>query len=138
MDVGAGVLLSAITYEIVPESMIIGAGMELYFALGALAFFVFEWLVDRRVWARCPGICFWSDVDYAGRRDDAGSVRARRQAGRPIYSPGIPGSGNTVINPVTLCPLRNYKDFYEGCYSQGMQQAKLNSNQSHGTAACMV
>lgn len=48
MGIGAGALLSAIAYELVPESMITGAGMALAFALGALAFFAGDWLVDRR------------------------------------------------------------------------------------------
>lgn len=48
MGVGAGALISAIAYELVPESVLVGRGMALAFALGALAFFVGDWLVDRR------------------------------------------------------------------------------------------
>jgi zinc transporter, ZIP family len=48
MGIGGGALLSAIAYELVPESAIAGRGMALAFALGALAFFVGDWLVDRQ------------------------------------------------------------------------------------------
>ena len=39
MGFGAGALVSAIAYELVPESMLGHSGMALGFALGALAFF---------------------------------------------------------------------------------------------------
>jgi ZIP family zinc transporter len=48
MGFGAGALISAIAYELVPESALGGAGMGVAFALGALAFFGGDWLVDRR------------------------------------------------------------------------------------------
>jgi zinc transporter, ZIP family len=48
MGIGAGALISAIAYELVPESMLEGPGMALAFGLGALAFFGGDWLVDRR------------------------------------------------------------------------------------------
>ena len=48
MGFGAGALLSAIAYELVPESALAGWGMAVAFGLGALAFFVGDWLVDRR------------------------------------------------------------------------------------------
>ena len=48
MGIGAGALISAIAYELVPESAIAGGGMALAFTLGALAFFAGDWLVDRR------------------------------------------------------------------------------------------
>jgi ZIP family zinc transporter len=48
MGVGAGALVSAIAYELVPESVLGGQGMALAFALGALAFFAGDRLVDRR------------------------------------------------------------------------------------------
>ncbi len=50
MGIGSGAmaLISAIAYELVPESMLVGPGMALAFALGALAFFAGDWLVDRR------------------------------------------------------------------------------------------
>jgi ZIP family zinc transporter len=48
MGVGAGALISAIAYELVPESVLVGRGMAPAFALGALAFFVGDWLVDRQ------------------------------------------------------------------------------------------
>ena len=47
MGFGAGALLSAIAYELVPESALAGWGMAVAFGLGALAFFVGDWLVDR-------------------------------------------------------------------------------------------
>lgn len=47
MGIGAGALISAIAYELVPESMLSGAGMAMAFALGALAFFGGDWLVDH-------------------------------------------------------------------------------------------
>ena len=48
MGIGAGALISAIAYELVPESAIAGGSMALAFTLGALAFFAGDWLVDRR------------------------------------------------------------------------------------------
>jgi len=49
MGFGAGTLLSAVAYQLVPESSLdkgldIGVGL----ALGALTYFVADWLVDRR------------------------------------------------------------------------------------------
>jgi ZIP family zinc transporter len=48
MGIGAGALISAIAYELVPESTLGGAGMGLTLALGAITFFVGDWIVDRR------------------------------------------------------------------------------------------
>jgi zinc transporter, ZIP family len=47
MGFGAGALISAIAYELVPESAISGWGIAAAFALGALAFFFGDWLVDH-------------------------------------------------------------------------------------------
>jgi ZIP family zinc transporter len=56
MGFGAGALISAIAYELVPESMLNGAGMAVAFGLGALAFFAGDWLVDRRGGGERKGI----------------------------------------------------------------------------------
>jgi ZIP family zinc transporter len=48
MGFGAGALISAIAYELVPESMMLGPGMAVAFTAGALLFFAGDWLVDRR------------------------------------------------------------------------------------------
>jgi zinc transporter, ZIP family len=48
MGIGAGALISAIAYELVPESLLTGWNMALAFMLGAVAFFVGDWLVDHR------------------------------------------------------------------------------------------
>ncbi len=48
MGIGGGALLSAIAYELIPESKLGGGGMALFFCLGALTFFVGDWLIDRR------------------------------------------------------------------------------------------
>lgn len=48
MGFGAGALLSAIAYELVPESMFHGWGMVIAFCFGALAFFGADWWIDRR------------------------------------------------------------------------------------------
>jgi len=48
MGIGAGALISAIAYELVPESVMNGVDMALAFLLGALAFFVGDWIVDGR------------------------------------------------------------------------------------------
>jgi len=48
MGFGAGALISAIAYELVPESSVAGAESALAFGLGALAFFGGDWLVDRQ------------------------------------------------------------------------------------------
>lgn len=48
MGIGAGALISAIAYELVPESALAGVGMAAAFGLGAIAFFAGDWLVDGR------------------------------------------------------------------------------------------
>lgn len=48
MGIGAGALVAAIAYELVPESALGGWGMGLAFGLGAVAFFLGDWFVDRR------------------------------------------------------------------------------------------
>jgi ZIP family zinc transporter len=48
MGVGSGALISAIAYELIPESMLQGGKMVLPFLLGAFAFFGADWLIDRR------------------------------------------------------------------------------------------
>jgi zinc transporter, ZIP family len=48
MGFGAGALISAIAYELVPESAVGGWSMAISFVLGALAFFGGDWLVDHR------------------------------------------------------------------------------------------
>jgi ZIP family zinc transporter len=48
MGIGAGALLSAIAYELVPESAWVGLGMAIAFCFGALAFFAADWMIDRR------------------------------------------------------------------------------------------
>lgn len=48
MGLGAGALIAAIAYELVPLSEFDAWGMALAFGLGAIAFFVGDWLIDRR------------------------------------------------------------------------------------------
>jgi ZIP family zinc transporter len=48
MGIGAGSLISAIAYELVPESALSGPGTPLAFSLGALAFFAGDWIIDQR------------------------------------------------------------------------------------------
>jgi len=49
MGIGAGALISAIAYELVPESVLGAAkGMGVAFMLGAFVFFIGDWLIDRR------------------------------------------------------------------------------------------
>jgi ZIP family zinc transporter len=48
MGIGAGALVSAIAYELIPESRFGGLDMAIAFGLGALAFFAGDWLVDHR------------------------------------------------------------------------------------------
>ena len=48
MGIGGGALIGAIAYELVPESAFGGLDIALAFGLGAIAFFVGDWLVDRR------------------------------------------------------------------------------------------
>ncbi len=47
MGFGAGALISAIAYELVPESILTGLDVVLSFGLGALAFFLGDRLIDR-------------------------------------------------------------------------------------------
>jgi ZIP family zinc transporter len=48
MGFGAGALLSAIAYELIPSTEFGWRGSALAVALGALTFFVGDWLIDRR------------------------------------------------------------------------------------------
>ena len=48
MGFGAGALLSAIAYELVPETALGGGYMALAFCIGALTFFGADWLIDHR------------------------------------------------------------------------------------------
>lgn len=48
MGFGAGALLSAIAYELVPASMPAGPGVAVAFLAGAFAFFGGDWIVDGR------------------------------------------------------------------------------------------
>jgi ZIP family zinc transporter len=48
MGFGAGALLSAVAYELVPEAALAGAGVPLAVGAGALVFFGADWLVDRQ------------------------------------------------------------------------------------------
>ena len=48
MGIGAGALISAIAYELVPKSILTGPDVMLAFALGALAFFAGDWIINRR------------------------------------------------------------------------------------------
>jgi ZIP family zinc transporter len=47
MGFGAGALISALAYELVPESVIQGWEAPVLFAAGAAVFFVGDWLIDR-------------------------------------------------------------------------------------------
>lgn len=48
MGFGAGALLSAIAYELIPASAFAAGNMAAAFCLGALAFFGADWLIDQR------------------------------------------------------------------------------------------
>ena len=48
MGFGAGALLSAIAYELIPESVLGGASMGLAFIIGAFTFFGADWFIDHR------------------------------------------------------------------------------------------
>ena len=48
MGLGAGALIGAIAYELIPEALLIEPGTVLVCALGAIAYFAADWIVDRR------------------------------------------------------------------------------------------
>jgi ZIP family zinc transporter len=48
MGIGAGALIAAIAYELIPESNIASWGVVLAFGLGAVAFFLGDWAIDHR------------------------------------------------------------------------------------------
>jgi ZIP family zinc transporter len=49
MGFGAGTLLSAIAYELIPESNLeYGPGIAIAFLIGALTYYVADWLIDHR------------------------------------------------------------------------------------------
>jgi ZIP family zinc transporter len=66
MGFGAGALLSAIAYELVPESALGGGYMGLAFCIGALTFFGADWLIDHRGGA--------DRKDIAGEQSGSGSA----------------------------------------------------------------
>ncbi len=48
MGIGAGALISAIAYELIPETALGGGGMGIAFAIGALTFYFGDRIVDRQ------------------------------------------------------------------------------------------
>jgi len=48
MGIGAGALISAIAYELIPESNFYGGGIAVTFCLGAIIYFVADWIVDHQ------------------------------------------------------------------------------------------
>jgi ZIP family zinc transporter len=48
MGFGAGALISAIAYELIPEYKLMGWGSAVAFGLGAITFFVVDWIIDHR------------------------------------------------------------------------------------------
>lgn len=56
MGIGAGALISAIAYELIPESELNGVGMAIAFALGALTFFVGDMIIDNQGGEKRKGI----------------------------------------------------------------------------------
>lgn len=56
MGLGAGALISAIAYELIPASSSAGLGTAIAFLLGALAFYGGDWIVDERGGERRKGI----------------------------------------------------------------------------------
>lgn len=48
MGFGAGALISAIAYELIPESMLQGWRMAVAFIFGALSFYIGDWIVDHQ------------------------------------------------------------------------------------------
>jgi ZIP family zinc transporter len=50
MGFGAGALIAAIAYELIPESLVAdaGSGILIAFGAGALTFFVLDWVIDNR------------------------------------------------------------------------------------------
>jgi len=48
MGFGAGALISAVAYELVPESVNGGWDIALFLLIGSVTFFVADWLVDRK------------------------------------------------------------------------------------------
>jgi ZIP family zinc transporter len=56
MGIGAGALISAIAYELIPESTLASFGAAAAFGLGALAFFVGDWIIDYRGGAKRKAI----------------------------------------------------------------------------------
>jgi zinc transporter, ZIP family len=73
MGIGAGALISAIAYELIPESALGGAGMAMAFALGAIAFFVSDWLIDKWGGAERKSIAGGQEVNS---KDTSGSGAA--------------------------------------------------------------
>ena len=74
MGFGAGALLSAVAYELVPETVLAGFGVPLAVGAGRWSFFGADWLVDRR--------------GGAERKDLAGGPTGRRPppAGRSCWA----------------------------------------------------
>jgi ZIP family zinc transporter len=48
MGFGAGAIISAIAYELIPESVFTGLDVAIFFGLGAFTFFAVDWLIDHR------------------------------------------------------------------------------------------
>jgi zinc transporter, ZIP family len=74
MGFGAGALLSAVAYELVPEAVLAGVGVPLAVGAGALTFFGADWLVDRRGGAERKDL--GGPTGEAGDADSASTGRA--------------------------------------------------------------
>ena len=84
MGFGAGALLSAVAYELVPETVLAGVGVPLAVGAGALTFFGADWLVDRRGGAERK--------DLGGLTGDAGSASTGRAIVLGTLLDGVPES----------------------------------------------
>lgn len=56
MAIGAGALIAAIAYELIPESKFDSIWMAVFFALGAVGFFFADWYVDSKGGSKRKGI----------------------------------------------------------------------------------
>jgi ZIP family zinc transporter len=76
MGFGAGALFSAVAYELVPETVLAGAGVPLAVGAGALVFFGADWLVDRRGGAERKDLDGGADGGAGEGSGSGGSGRA--------------------------------------------------------------
>jgi ZIP family zinc transporter len=114
MGLGAGALIGAIAYELIPETLLVEPGALLVCALGALTYFGADWMVDRR----------------------GGATRKGLEAGRPAGSGAAIAIG-TLLDAIPESIVLGMGLAFNGVVNLAFLGAVLLSNIPEGIAGSM-